>query len=51
MAPTALSVEKQDNEDDDFVVVPAVQKKLMLHHERRGDYADAEDVLFELVEL
>jgi len=30
--------------------VPTVQKKLMLHHERQGDYAAAEDVLFELVD-
>ena len=30
--------------------VPAVQKKLVFHHERQGDFADAEDVLFELVD-
>ena len=30
--------------------VPAVQKKLIFHHERQGDFADAEDVLFELVD-
>ncbi len=31
--------------------VPAVQKKLVFHYERQGDFADAEDVLFELVDV
>ena len=30
--------------------VPAVQQRLVFHHERQGDFADAEDVLFELVD-
>ena len=30
--------------------LPAVQKKLVFHHERQGQFADAEDVLFELVD-
>ena len=30
--------------------VPAVQEKLVFHHERQGEFADAEDVLFELVD-
>jgi hypothetical protein len=30
--------------------VPAVQEKLIFHHERQGDFSAAEDVLFELVD-
>ena len=33
-----------------YLPVPAVQKKLVFHYERQGDFADAEDVLFELVD-
>jgi hypothetical protein len=33
-----------------YPLVPAVQLKLVLHHERQGAFADAEDVLFELVD-
>lgn len=34
----------------DYPPVPAVQQRLVFHHERQGDFADAEDVLFELVD-
>lgn len=33
-----------------YAPVPAVQKKLIFHFERTGNYADAEDLLFELVD-
>ena len=31
--------------------VPAIQKRLVLHHEREGAFSRAEDVLFELVDI
>jgi hypothetical protein len=34
----------------EYPPVPAVQKKLVFHHERQGSFSDAEDVLFELIE-
>ena len=34
----------------DYPPVLAVQQRLVFHHERQGDFADAEDVLFELVD-
>ncbi|GMR24429.1 MAG: DUF6483 family protein [Acidobacteriota bacterium] len=33
-----------------YPTLPTVQKKLVFHHERQGHFADAEDVLFELVD-
>ncbi len=33
-----------------FAPAPDIQRKLIQHHERRGNFADAEDTLFELIE-
>ena len=30
--------------------MPEIQKRLILHYEREGAYADAEDMLFELID-
>jgi hypothetical protein len=33
-----------------YAPVPAIQRRLIHHHERRGNFADAEDVLFDLID-